>query len=477
MNTTCPICGKAVDPLRARHVGVRAGKVVAYCSPEHARDAETKPTAIPVEPQKPRTPAGGVPKIHVPLDSGPVIEIVHEPASGVVTSARDARKDATPIPAKAKPEKAKPETAKRDDTTLNKWAVDDGDAIPDPDRSGVRISDFEERRQRELSQPVRMRSNTGLVILAVVLVLGAAAFGVYRFVLAKPAEVAVPTPVVPRDAGVEDPVDAPAKSTTDPNTAVKQAEDVLRQNLGSESPRVQRMAAAALARTRDKAAIDLLAAALAKETVDVAKLELAYALARGGDARGQAALVTGLGSGRRDVKLEAGRRLAQLGDTKGTPVLQSYLEVSQLRLGAAEQLAYLKDAKALAALDAIRGDTKTSRDEQARATIALGIAGRKDVIPDLQALLKDSHFNAFAASALAQLGDFTARAVLAEQLAVPSLRVEAARALRRLDPELDPAPFLAELVTSLASNKDTDQVQTAEAILLLAGDLAWSERP
>lgn len=481
MNTSCPICGKPVDPLRSRHVGVRAGKVVAYCSAEHAREAETKPTQMPVAQPPVRTPAGGVPKVHVPLDSGPVIEIIHEPASGVVTSARDTRKDATPVPSKAAvkadlvPEKSK----KRDDTTLKKWTVEEGDAIPDPDRSGVRIADFEERRQRELSQPVQMggRRRT-LVIAGLVVALGAGAFVVYRVALHRsdrPAHVA--TPPVARDAAAPVAIDAAVAAAPDPTAAVERAQKVLRTNMASESPRVQRMAAAALSRTHDPAAIDLLAAALAKETIDVAKLELAYALARGGDERGHAALVTGLGSARRDVKLEAGRRLAQLGDAKAAPVLQSYLEVSQLRLGAAEQLAYLADKQALAALDAIRQDAKTSRDEQARATIALGIAGRKDVIPDLQTLLKDSHFNAFAASALALLGDPTARAVLAEQLAVPSLRVEAARALRRLDPQLDPAPLLADLLGALDGNKDTEQVQSAEAILLLAGDLAWSERP
>jgi hypothetical protein len=49
--------------------------------------------------------------------------------------------------------------------------------------------------------------------------------------------------------------------------------------------------------------------------------------------------------------------------------------------------------------------------------------------------------------------------------------------LRRLDPQLDPAALLPELVEQLGSNKDTDQVQIAESILLLAGDLTWSERP
>jgi hypothetical protein len=103
----CPVCGKPVDPLRAPAVGVRDGKVVSYCSREHALEAETKPTAVPKpkpraasEPsfripegdqKKKRTPAAGIATPESTYDSGPVIEIVHEPASGVVTSAPDAR--------------------------------------------------------------------------------------------------------------------------------------------------------------------------------------------------------------------------------------------------------------------------------------------------------------------------------------------------------------------------------------------------
>ncbi|HET9990881.1 MAG TPA: hypothetical protein VFQ65_20260, partial [Kofleriaceae bacterium] len=102
---TCPVCGKPVDPLRAPAVGVRDGKVVSYCSREHALEAETKPTAVPkprpatdpafripeADQKKKRTPAAGITTPMSTYDSGPVIEIVHEPASGVVTSAPDAR--------------------------------------------------------------------------------------------------------------------------------------------------------------------------------------------------------------------------------------------------------------------------------------------------------------------------------------------------------------------------------------------------
>src|SRR5688500_4636595 len=93
----CPVCNKPVDPLRARFVAVRAGKVVAYCSPECREAQDTKPTKAPVldakpELTKPKTPAVGTPKKTLEeLDSGPVIEILHEPASGVVTSAKDER--------------------------------------------------------------------------------------------------------------------------------------------------------------------------------------------------------------------------------------------------------------------------------------------------------------------------------------------------------------------------------------------------
>src|SRR5687767_13206812 len=100
--TSCPTCGKPVDPLRAPAVKVNAGKVVPFCSKECAAAAESQPVRLqPTKivrvptgsdlPKKRRTPAGGVPAEDEQLDSGPVIEVLHEPASGVVTSASDAR--------------------------------------------------------------------------------------------------------------------------------------------------------------------------------------------------------------------------------------------------------------------------------------------------------------------------------------------------------------------------------------------------
>jgi len=127
-------------------------------------------------------------------------------------------------------------------------------------------------------------------------------------------------------------------------------------------------------------------------------------------------------------------------------------------------------------LDEVRADDKAVPDEKNRATIALGHAGRTDVAPALRELLADRRQNAFAAIALANLHDEAARPVLVEQLTIPSLRVQAARALRRLAPDADQMALVPALVAALDSNKDTEQVQIAEAILLLAGPPTWSER-
>jgi HEAT repeat protein len=92
-------------------------------------------------------------------------------------------------------------------------------------------------------------------------------------------------------------------------------------------------------------------------------------------------------------------------------------------------------------------------------------------------MLADDRNNAHAAAALASLHDEAARPVLERQLELTSLRVEAARGLRQLAPDADVAPLLAKLVPELDSKKDTEQVDIAEAILLLAGPAEWADRP
>jgi HEAT repeat protein len=432
-----------VDSLRAPAVSVRDGKVVGYCSKQCAAAAESKPVVVPelqptqtsqpTQPTQPAktskrprtvppgpppkaTPFKGVPTPTVGLDSGPVIEIIRASDSAIEIADTGSVDDYIA-----------PESGKR-------WLL--------------------------------------LLLLALLVGGGVGAaylLGVFgRDAKSQPAPLS--KPVV---APAPPPVDATSQIA--PAAAVDQARGVLRKNLASDSPRVQRVAASALARTGDPDAINALYASLGRERSDIAKLEIAYAIARGGDKRGGDALVAALAAPRRDVRLEAARRLALLGDKRATPVLTEYLDVSQLRLGAAEQLAYLADPASLKALDAVRADPKATHDEQARATIALGFAGRKDVISALEQLLSEKGNDAFAAAALAELHDAKARPVLEAQLGRPTRRAEAARALRRLDPGLDPSPLLPPLLQTLASAKDTEQVEAAEAVLLLAGPTTWAD--
>ena len=148
------------------------------------------------------------------------------------------------------------------------------------------------------------------------------------------------------------------------------------------------------------------------------------------------------------------------------------------RLVAAELLAQLvpADARALKVLDAIRADQASAPEIKARATVALGLAGRADVAPALHDLLTAGSERPAAAAALAHLHDATARPVLVEQLAVVGQRVRAARALRTLEPSLDPIPLVAPLLATVAAAKDADQVDAGEALLILCGPAAWSAR-
>jgi SWI/SNF-related matrix-associated actin-dependent regulator 1 of chromatin subfamily A len=502
--------------------------------------------------------------VPVVLDSGPVIEILHEPASGVVTSARDERTeprakhpDEIPIAefwsvdrdrsgavrAAAEPEPGpvaqgdRAAAAAQGDRAAAAAQGDRAAAAAQGDRAAAAAQGdraaAEPRRvvrpppERDAgaaqdsgddfdAEPAR-RSRLPLVILIVVL-LGAGGYLVYQYYLK--GNLAAATKVTPVPAARASPPDGAAGSreaagargaagnlaivephghraaaavVIDVTAAVEQARATLRADLTATSPRVQRIAAEALARTQDPAARDVLAAQLGlpaaadaqprgsaaappreRETSDIAKLDLAYSLARGGDPRGVQALAAALGSQRAEVRDEAARLLALLGDARAVPHLTDLLAVSQRRLGAAEHLAHLAEPHAIKVLEQIRGDAKAATGDRARATIALGIARHADVAPALRDMLGNPHENAFVAAALAELKDAAARPILEQQLESPALRVRAARALRRLDPALDPRPVLARLIEILTTGRDIDQVQAAEAILLLAGPASWS---
>jgi HEAT repeat protein len=501
--TCCPACATAVDPLRSRFVAVVDGHVVAYCSPACASRAQpaapvlrgagvapstgvpariaTPVAGVPVAqaasgggvagllgPPRPPTPAPGVP---IELDSGPVIEIVYAPDPGALEAERAAfGQSASPAPAGDRPAVAAARSSRG-----SRPRGDAATASPVPKRAAATTGlDDEVAAARRRGAPL---------VVAIVVVAGASCALAYWYAT-RPAAPSVRTAPAARVAPIA--AAPPAPPAIDPAAAVARARATLADALTATTPRVQRLAAAALVRTGDLAARDLLwgqlgqgagsagAAAPARDLSEIARLDAAYALARGGDGRGAAVLVAALASRRAEARDEAARRLALLDDPRAVPRLTDLLAVSQRRLGAAEHLAHLAEPHAIKVLDQLRRDPQASSDDRARATIALGFARQVDVAPALRDLLRDPHFNAFAAAALAELKDGAARSTLEHQLESPALRVRAARALRRLEPALDPRPLLPPLLDVLAGGRDTDQIQAAEAILLLAGPLAWS---
>jgi len=488
--TTCPTCNKPVDPLRARNVGVREGKVVAYCSPACAAAAESKPTRVPAATGS----VAAAPRAVEEPDSGPIIEVLHEPASGVVTSAPDKR---TPLPSPLPAPAAKPATTKESGGKDSATAVGElrskkpaRAATPSGKHlTGERKDSTEAKAGWDWidEEPADLRAATGTAgaggggkrWLLVVVALGVLGAGIYYLVAMRGEEPSPPppAPTTPAPASAIAPTaDAirEALPTITPAAATAQATELLRKHVAQGSPRVQRVAAGALARTGDADAITALATAMAEEKVPAAKLRLAYQLARAGDPRGQAVLVAGLSAGDRSDRLDAAARLAKLGDKRAVPLLSSFLAVSQHRLRAAEELARVGDAAGKKALAQIRADAGASVDEKATATLALLRDGDAGLLVEARALLDNREWRTPAAYALAAAKDDAARPVLVEQLAHVTLRVRAAQALRQLDPGFDATPHLPALVAELASEKDTDQIATAETILLLAGDARWA---
>jgi HEAT repeat protein len=426
----CPTCGNPLDPLRAPVAKVIGGKIVTFCSPGCA--------------------AGQSQKMAVPA------------AAAAAAEAPRRAKSFTGGGSTA-PEKKLPPALIVDDE-------------PDEDES-PRVPDLRRGRNRRI-----------LWMTAALLAGGAAIVVIQAVSPSSPGPVSAERDgdgagngTAGRDVPVEAPPDGPAAlDVRDPDAvrgfATAELAAMVAAAPAGRVPRITREAARALSRTGDKAALDVLARALAGEDSEITQVEVAYALARGGDARGAKALVAVLKSDRRDVRADAARALVQLGDERGVPVLENLLGVSQFRLGAAEALAPLGVPRALQVLEGVRKDARASREDQLRATVALGRAGRAEVAADLRAVLGDRQFNVGAAEALARLRDPAAAPVLGEQLAVPSLQVGAALGLRRLDPELDPAPYLPGLVATMNSGKDTAKVSAAEAILVLTGPAEIAER-
>jgi len=414
----CPTCGTDIDPLRAPVARIVGGKITTFCSPACAAG---KPAAAAPSPAAKPAPA---------------------PA-------------ATPAP-----------------RLPPAMIVDDVDARDDEPQH---VPDLKRRRNRRVFWLTAGIIAGGMAVVVIQTVspstpgpVSAQGEGTGEIAAERPAPAAEPAPG-PATLDVASPAAVRDYAIAELRALVAAAP-------ADRTSRISREAARALSRTGDPAALELLARSLDREPSEIARLEAAYALARGGDARGRDALVKALRSTRRDVRSDAARMLVLLGDQRGAPALENMMEISQHRLSAAEALAPLGDAQALKVLKAVRKDPKASHEDKLRALVALGRAGKADVAAELRAVLGDGEFNVGAAEALARIGDAAAAPVLAEQLAVPSLQVGAALGLRRLDPDLDPTPYLPGLVAAMTSGKDTAKVTAAEAVLVLTGPAEHAER-
>jgi HEAT repeat protein len=512
----CATCGKPVDALRARHTRVEGARINVFCSPECMAGAPAAATAsAPLAPRHSAAVAAVMPEVSIPRRSasGAAVgaDLVSAPVPVVARPARPSApppvaEPAAPTPAasagsggvvavdeqtmgvgpaltmpvvsveqlgsRSHPVAAVPPAAALD-PTLTDVGRDPTELAPRPaagEPGGVRPGAPPRRRLMMLAvggvgllaaiaigvRACRGKPGAGASRATSVGAAGSSSGSALGGAIQAPAVIA---PIAPLDVG--------ATKT--------RATDILSGHLGADGDRIRALAASALARTQEPRALDMLGKLLDTESTPSVRIAIAYALARGGDARGKARLQADAKSDQREVRVDAGRRLVMLGDETGRTVMTRYLDVADRRLSAAEALATMGDQGAIAILQGIRADAKAEPDTVRRATIALGRAGQADVAPALRELLTDFHFRNAAAVALAALGDPAARPVLAEQLRIEGLCVEAALALRRLDSTLDPAPLLPALVDIMNADKDTTQIAGAEATLILTGPAAIAE--
>ncbi len=264
----------------------------------------------------------------------------------------------------------------------------------------------------------------------------------------------------------------PAKATAEASTTAvpttskdlrTRSIEELEHHLAGDSPRFQRLAGMALARISHPGATKTLLALLQNEKSDLSRIDIAYGLALANEQSGRTYLVAELASKRRDVRIDAARRLVQLGDDSGRKALHQMLGVRTHRLGAASVLALLEDDKGLEVLRATFKDPKSSDENRMRAAVGLGWAGEVVARAHLLEILREGKFVVDAAGALATLGDAAAVPALERQLELTALRVGAAENLRTMKVDVD----TTSLASALAKSNAEGRIAAAEAILVL----------
>jgi len=268
-----------------------------------------------------------------------------------------------------------------------------------------------------------------------------------------------PTPADP----VEEAASEETKTSSDPALLRTLAIGELETQLKEGTPRYRRLAGMALARLEHPGAIAALTELMASETSDLSRIDIAYGLALAKDVSGRPYLVSELKSKRRDVRIDAARRLVQLGDDAGRNALTQMLGVRSHRLGAASVLALLGDEQGMEVLRETFEGAKTSDENRMRSAVGLGLAGNPLAQEYLLKILQDGNYVVDAAGALATLRDKAAIPALERQLSLTALRVEAAERLRAMQVDVDMEPIASALVKSNTEGR----ISAAEAILVL----------
>ena len=459
MSQTCPTCGKPLDATRAPVARVRGTRVVTYCSVACAdgggtglaAGSETRARAVapPAEPAAPAAPVA-------PPEPPPIVERTVE---------------------KEKERERSPSFAPPVAVAQLK--------LPAEGRATSEIKAASVVPLRAETTPSRRGRGRAAFLVILTILLGAAvAFFVVEVLPLGGSEqsgAAAPRPVEPAGspveavpaAGEQEPAAPAARSAppVDRDALYRAAVTELGVLAKSGSPRVKRLAAQALARTGDAAALTELRGLLGEEQSQLGRIQIAYALARAGDQVALKELRAQLNVERRDVRLDAARSLVQLGDDSGRRTLLAMLPLANYRLGAAGLLARLKDPDGIKALRA-EMSKKSSAENVMRAVVALGRAGQSDVQEQLRTIVHDRRYNVGAADALAALGDGAAVEPLTRQLGLSAMRVQAALWLRRLDQTVDLAP----LALALETGDDASRVSAAEALIVLTGPAKLAER-
>jgi HEAT repeat protein len=448
-SSTCPACNAVIDPARAPVARVRGGRVVTFCSRRCADAPESEYAALraqaaPAAAQPAASPAG--------TSAAPGESASAEGVAGAAGATGDDRYE--------RAERRPRGGGKRRVIALSSAILVGGmvitiiNAVSPSTPVDVRAASNggAERQPATTALPGGATPGTGA---------GQAMSGATT---GTAPETAPETTTATAGQAQGENADAEAVPADPYDNALRTLIALMK----SPSPRVQRIAAMALSRLGTNEvpeAIDVLVRLLDEEASELGRIEIAYALARAGDRRGRQMLVASLKDERRDIRLDAARCLVQLGDDAGNTALEHLLDLPTHRLGVASMLARRGNEKGLAALREVLGDEESTNELTMRALVALGMAGDASVRDRLVEILNDGRYHVGAADALAALGDRAAIPALMHQLGLPSLRVRAALALRRLGETVP----LDELDRALTQGNEAARVSAAEAILLLAG--------